>query len=1853
MISNTLKYIIFIIILGITIYYYINRRNIGCRDKNALNYNSEVNIHDVTKCIYKVKGCMDKNAPNYNIYANTSCKEDCTGCDLKGNCKLCEYQEECTNSCPECICKKKVYGCTRDWAINYDKNATVETNCISSNDIMKKISVVSGGDCAQCSGKVSIRIGDQYPVIGGNYGINVLVLERHPDLPIKFNKSFSTGNYDIENKKFVEFMKKYVFNNDIVIITVRGDATGRKRTDSFVSAGANTAFIGEQLSEEIYTNLQLAEAACSEKEEECIGINKTEKSEYILMSYKSKLGFRNGFTALTRDKLFLDRILTDETKTMLANLGAKNPEIIREGSYVLIGSFLNDIYYETYSANADSYFPYFDLQSYGCINVNHPHFEKIRLNPSKNKLLSNIGDTQELDVTRVDTIYRCAQEALREGYFVFSVSKTNCYVYKIKDEFKDQTDIKDFFKYKKFIKYNNDLNQTFRIGTGECRTNYNLVPYGNNYDESLFYIKDVSYSGLFSMFYENMMVQTYSSRAFNGIRRDLGVGNHQAISIVSLSPRAIDGKLYMQVTSLKVPPKMKVTLFRNVYKDEDMKTLSTYDMSIEEQKNNYFNLNLSNTEGVKITCMNSKGLILRDIGYRTWNNVIKNLKIQAKEVFVKVYLYNLPVKQKESELKQPCVRYGVMVPGWYQDTRFGQRNQCTAPKGKLCCNTTYSQGSKKGEIVRLDGVITLRGKIIFNNSVNIFYPETPNDKLWLEFKSNYPVTGQILASSSQASKIVDYEFNDSSLTIMNDESNYSGMNLTTLGREACSVDFENVRSSQEVKDWMGNCADNLDEITSVKWKDYGMNNAFSGDQLENTPNYYTLFDAQIGCLQNKDTCGGINKNVDNNFMLMNKDSKIVTIKGFNGYEKVQNLINSPETREGFDLEDIFEIRYFKEISRLKNTSYDNRVGYLEFYDKNNNKVRDIEFGIWPYFWNNIAYSGNETKFKVSTVDPDAVILKKSVALEGPTDNAVKDSNILFQEYPNVPKDQNFTSDVSFLIVNKIDFGVTFFDEPSLDGLSFTLTYGRYNLPDSLSFIVQSMRVNISFCVVRLFMEYNFEEELIRFEHKVEASDMSYDNINNLIDENVRIKSIIIERVSFDNLVSNNSDYDNFDENKQYDTLSYPITFSFKNEPFSYLDVVYDIFRDGLKLYDNEKKVFLIKETDIAGYVSGMEILKGTYINSGGGYGYMSNTIKKLDRKDVLDFLNNNYGCIYTLKQDDNTSRKIIFFGGKLLVVKNENGQGVFYEESLSDISFSKIERSVNIRTTDSIEVKNQVNLIFNNANETTKNKLIQLYNLLIKVDFEKSLVEFRLASIYEDLLNIPFIMENNGALLNTKFNIQIEDDLGYSTRYLKFYGQKFVIDYNINSKNKVNTNDIKVSKKEKSVQVNHRTKYSINDEFQINYDTKFNYRKDFYTTVSQTISDRLNGLMQDIMSNKGYFETKNRSDRTINRYEFEKGKVKKFNKFVDQNEILFRPEEMILTHSNQFNKNQTILPIKDNMTIGTINGILNYYLYNEKCYVKLFNRNTDIVRLVLCKEGKFLLKDENDKEITISGFSENPKVINDKYSYLFDLDKWNDAQRNFDIDLDQSKISIQIDNGTDILMIDVDPSNMISSYNELDSFFSISKSIRMSSNIQNTIYSNLIFKDANEKITKQIGFTGDIMLFNMPIKYLELNNQSTTYVLKRKDTDVLKISLPKGMNGVYTYGTEENKVLVDRVERTSSDEAVLFDIDNNIIQRTKDISLHEYIFNVVIEGYNRPYKIEYYPKINQWKIRLYQQDENISVIEMYDTKTRELQNIKDVFGNIIKTVNGNSCYIIENNYTNIKVIKKDRSFKYHFSMGKF
>ena len=225
-----IKYIIFTFIFLLSIYFYLIRSQYGCKLKDASNYNPNAIIEDNSKCKYNTLGCMDKNAANYNMFATESCEEDCVGCENKGTCNLCKKQKKCSDICPTCICKPRVYGCNRTWAINYNPEASLDNgSCIGPDRILEDIKVISGGDCKKCSGRASVKVKDRYLLINGKQGINVIVLKRNKNLDLVYNRGFMTGNYESANKEFVDFMRKYVFAKDIVIITIRGDAVGRRK----------------------------------------------------------------------------------------------------------------------------------------------------------------------------------------------------------------------------------------------------------------------------------------------------------------------------------------------------------------------------------------------------------------------------------------------------------------------------------------------------------------------------------------------------------------------------------------------------------------------------------------------------------------------------------------------------------------------------------------------------------------------------------------------------------------------------------------------------------------------------------------------------------------------------------------------------------------------------------------------------------------------------------------------------------------------------------------------------------------------------------------------------------------------------------------------------------------------------------------------------------------------------------------------------------------------------------------------------------------------------------------------------------------------------------------------------------------------------------------------------------------------------------------------------------------------------------------------------------------------------------------------------------------------------------------
>jgi hypothetical protein len=99
----------------------------------------------------------------------------------------------------------------------------------------------------------------------------------------------------------------------------------------------------------------------------------------------------------------------------------------------------------------------------------------------------------------------------------------------------------------------------------------------------------------------------------------------------------------------------------------------------------------------------------------------------------KVYPADITMENFTSNQPKPCIKHGVSLPGWYEDNRFGQQDQCVAfPRGKFttkCCNTTYREGTKAGQNVTYT---TDNGEV---NACNVtfnrkYYPNARSIQNW-------------------------------------------------------------------------------------------------------------------------------------------------------------------------------------------------------------------------------------------------------------------------------------------------------------------------------------------------------------------------------------------------------------------------------------------------------------------------------------------------------------------------------------------------------------------------------------------------------------------------------------------------------------------------------------------------------------------------------------------------------------------------------------------------------------------------------------------------------------------------------------------------------------------------------------------------------------------------------------------------------------------------------------------------------------------------------------------------------------------------------------------------------------------
>jgi len=1712
---SKLRYIIFLLLLIITIYFYIHNRKSGCTNKKAINYNPDADIGDEAKCRYNTLGCMDKNSSNYNMYATASCSEDCQGCEEKGTCDLCKYQKECKHHCPECICKPKVKGCNRVWAINYDPKATDDNgSCISPEKLLEKISIISGGDCKRCSGRVSVKIGDEYPILGGKQGINVLVLERNNKLKIRYKRSFMTANYERENKKFVDFMRKYVFYKDIVIIAIRGDAVGRKRS-----------------------------------------VN------------------------VDNEPVFIESVLSDDSKMVLKKLGAKTPELARSGSYILVGSFLNDIYFETYSSNADSFFPYFNLTNYGCVNFNNPDYERIELDLSKLKLLSSTGDTSEsnifdeksddktkyinvkkknfIDMNRVDNINRCALEVIQLGYRIFSVSKTKCYAYKIKDP-KNENPLK-YFKNKQFTEYN-EKNKFFRLSNNICRLNNQLLPYGNETEESLFLIDEIYFSGLYSKFYGGQMVELYNLRDFKGIRRDVGVGIHQAWGSIPKSLNVKDDALiYIPVTSLRIPHEFKVTLFRNVSPDEDLTNFKKYELKFEDAYNGFRKLNMSCCEGGKISTANTTTKkTIRTVKFRIWNNIIKNLNLKRTEVLAKLYIYDssIPqtdVKPENNDKYQFIDKYDLNL--YSEIERLKNENN----HGKIGFIELYNYSGRK---VRKIEFTTWEFFWNYNFSLVL--------NAWKDW---YASEGGIPMPTEGIFKVFAVDINKTLL----DKS------CTLYGAEA---------NSKEIKDgFTHRSCTNLAKFGKYACEDSGKEKPFTNDIkyiVVSKQNFgVTIYDktdfegASI-------TLGYGKYNLPDDLSMivqsLKVDLKYAVVKLYLGYNFKNEFIrvinkHTKQLRKAFKYANIFDL--LGENKRIRSIS----IEKLDYYTEISNNAYPDKYD------ENKKYESYQYPFKYK----------------------LSNEYINYLDYPyDYFKDEiSFDSNDKFVRVVKENFEFTKLKSISPIKVGSGQIFRVINSGGGINYIKTELgdsNFNNLITDVKAINTYNINNNFIRKIILYGGKIMEYDG-----------KKVTL--LGLDNL--------------------------------------------DFAIEENFIEISSLDSSEVNIYKSNIDIF--VKIN-----GALKKLGKYLAIKNNDKFIRINYDEI-----DMNNVKKkkvnLFLINGKEEIILEEN---INNSNNFNTYNFYIIKR--NLESTEvPFNAKTGQELCSCNIFDSEYDFTNFMYVQLEKLSFKNKLHAISLAKRVNTLKELGIMEINNYELLNNVNNnryssptiVQVLDSKFNINKMIYFNCHKYTINSNINTINKldqVGKNDLSVSKHEKRVEILMRDKSNFNDNFENKYESKFNLRQDFNSVLLSNIQDNLNKVNQ-LLKDSGSIETYDFNQKLMRKTTFKNYILENNNKLQDITKFKFNNTEKFITIYNKNKIKLCTLPFFYKLDNNSINSALNTYLFKHECFIKIYDINMKLIKVGLCKNKKYIFIDKKT----------NKKVSLNYKQYIgkFNNFEWQTAEDNYVFDLDEIYFEIElakpiksnIQDSTEILFISVKNNSLFKSFDDVLKSFGYNNSLRdytFRFLLTRKMYSAIRFYDINNKVTKKLKFSFEpildssfgapaprspILLYDNPIKYIETYKNNIIYEFMQKDKLIFSVRIPNGMKGIYSYKVDGNVVYANKVVCEDGKNIKIYDENENLITESGDDSVHDYILGIKFNKYNGRKIFEYYPKTNKTIIRLLDSNNNIDTILTKDVDENVDIEIKDQLGNVIRKVNNRDLYILENDYSGLKVIKPDKTFKITFT----
>ena len=114
------------------------------------------------------------------------------------------------------------------------------------------------------------------------------------------------------------------------------------------------------------------------------------------------------------------------------------------------------------------------------------------------------------------------------------------------------------------------------------------------------------------------------------------------------------------------------------------------------------------------------------------------------------------------------------------------------------------------------------------------------------------------------------------------------------------------------------------------------------------------------------------------------------------------------------------------------------------------------------------------------------------------------------------------------------------------------------------------------------------------------------DLEELIDkDNIKIKRIIIEKLDFNTIISNNINPYEYDENKKYKKEEYPFIYKLSNDSLNNLDYCYDYFKDEIILNNDDKFVRYVREEYEFGKLKLVKQIGNlNVINSGGGINYI-------------------------------------------------------------------------------------------------------------------------------------------------------------------------------------------------------------------------------------------------------------------------------------------------------------------------------------------------------------------------------------------------------------------------------------------------------------------------------------------------------------------------------------------------------------------------------------------------------------------------------------------------------------------------